>query len=61
MEIEASIVMLGGAIGFAGAAILYKRLFDDSVDSFAVNSLNMLSGGIGLLLLASLAGQRSFP
>jgi drug/metabolite transporter (DMT)-like permease len=60
-EILASIVMLGGAIGFAGASILYKRLFDDSVDSFSVNALNMLSGGIGLLVIAVLAGQRSFP
>jgi drug/metabolite transporter (DMT)-like permease len=57
----ASIVMLCGAVGFAGASVLYKVLFDDSVDSFAVNALNMLFGGLGLLLVAALTGQRAFP
>jgi drug/metabolite transporter (DMT)-like permease len=61
LSLIASIVMLVSAIAFAGASILYKRLFDDSVDSFAVNALNMLFGGFGLLLLAYLTGQRSFP
>jgi drug/metabolite transporter (DMT)-like permease len=61
LALLASIVMLVSAITFAGASILYKRLFDDSVDSFSVNALNMLSGGIGLLALACLTGQRSFP
>jgi drug/metabolite transporter (DMT)-like permease len=60
-SIIASVVMLGGAVGFAGASILYKRLFDDSVDSFAVNALNMLSGGLGLLVLSALSGERGFP
>ena len=57
----ASIVMLGGAVSFAGSSILYKRLFDDSVDSFAVNSLNMLFGGLGLLVVAAISGRRPFP
>jgi drug/metabolite transporter (DMT)-like permease len=57
----ASIVMLVGAVGFAGSSVLYKRLFDDSVDSFSVNSLNMLFGGIGLLAVALLTGQTVFP
>jgi drug/metabolite transporter (DMT)-like permease len=57
----ASLVMLAGAVSFAGASILYKRLFDDETDPFAVNALNMLSGGVGLLVIAALAGQRSFP
>jgi drug/metabolite transporter (DMT)-like permease len=57
----ASIVMLCGAVGFAGASILYKRLFDDSVDSFSVNALNMLFGGIGLLVLSAAAGEGKFP
>jgi len=61
LSLVASIVMLVSAIAFAGASILYKRLFDDSVDSFSVNALNMLSGGLGLLILAFLTGQRSFP
>jgi drug/metabolite transporter (DMT)-like permease len=60
-NLAASLVMLASAICFAGAAILYKRLFDDSVDSFAVNSLNMLFGGLGLLAIAALSGQWSFP
>jgi drug/metabolite transporter (DMT)-like permease len=60
-SIPACFAMLVGAVGFAGASILYKRLFDDSVDSFAINSLNMLSGGIGLLALAALSGQTGFP
>jgi drug/metabolite transporter (DMT)-like permease len=57
----ASIVMLVSAIGFAGSSVLYKRLFDDSVDSFSVNSLNMLFGGLGLLALALATGQTAFP
>jgi drug/metabolite transporter (DMT)-like permease len=57
----ASIVMLFAAVCFAGASVLYKRLFDDSVDSFAVNALNMLSGGLGLLVIAAITGQSSFP
>jgi drug/metabolite transporter (DMT)-like permease len=57
----ASIVMVGGAVSFAGASVLYRRLFDDAVDPFAVNALNMLSGGLGLLLVAALTGQRSLP
>jgi drug/metabolite transporter (DMT)-like permease len=61
LGIAASIVMLAAAIGFAGASILYKRLFDDSVDSFQVNAINMLSGGIVLLVLAALTGQSRFP
>jgi drug/metabolite transporter (DMT)-like permease len=61
LSLVASLVMLASAIAFAGASILYKRLFDDSVDSFSVNALNMLSGGLGLLALAFLTGQRSFP
>jgi drug/metabolite transporter (DMT)-like permease len=60
-SLVASLVMLAGAVTFAGASILYKRLFDDSVDSFAVNALNMLSGGVGLLIIAAMTGQRSFP
>jgi drug/metabolite transporter (DMT)-like permease len=60
-SVAASIVMLGGAIGFAGSSVLYRRLFDDTVDSFAVNALNMLSGGIGLLIVAAATGQRAFP
>jgi drug/metabolite transporter (DMT)-like permease len=61
LSFVASLVMLASAVAFAGASTLYKRLFDDSVDSFSVNALNMLSGGLGLLLLAFLTGQRSFP
>jgi drug/metabolite transporter (DMT)-like permease len=61
LALAASFVMLASAIAFAGASILYKRLFDDSVDSFSVNALNMLSGGLGLLLLAFFTGQRAFP
>jgi drug/metabolite transporter (DMT)-like permease len=61
LELAASLVMLASAIGFAASGILYKRLFDDSVDSFAVNSLNMLFGGLGLLVLAALTGEGSFP
>ena len=57
----ASIVMLAGAVAFAGAAVLYKRLFDDETDSFAVNALNMLSGGAGLLVLSALFERRPFP
>jgi drug/metabolite transporter (DMT)-like permease len=60
-SLEASIVMLCGAICFAGSSVLYRRLFDDSADSFAVNSLNMLFGGLGLLILAALTGQCAFP
>jgi drug/metabolite transporter (DMT)-like permease len=60
-ELAASIVMLCGSVSFAGASILYKRLFDDSVDSFAVNSINMLSGGLGLIVIAVLTGERHFP
>jgi drug/metabolite transporter (DMT)-like permease len=59
--IAAPIVMLGAAVGFAGAQVLYKRLFDDSVDSFSVNSLNMLFGGITLLILSTVAGEGPFP
>jgi drug/metabolite transporter (DMT)-like permease len=61
LALVASLVMLASAITFAGASILYKRLFDDSVDSFSVNAINMLSGGLGLLVLAFLTGQRAFP
>ena len=57
----ASVVLVLGAIGFAGATVLYKRLFDDSVDSFSVNSINMLSGGSILLVIAALTGQTRFP
>lgn len=61
LRLAASIAMLGGAIGFAGASILYKRLFGDEVDSFAVNALNMLFGGIGLLALSAAFERRPFP
>ncbi|HOX31563.1 MAG TPA: EamA family transporter [Spirochaetales bacterium] len=61
LRLAASIAMLVGAVGFAGSSILYKRLFDDSADPFAVNALNMLFGGAGLLALAAAAGQRAFP
>ena len=61
MSLIASIVMLAGAVSMAGASILFLRLFDDSVSPFAVNSLNMLFGGIGLLALSAAAGERGFP
>jgi drug/metabolite transporter (DMT)-like permease len=61
MPLIASIVMLSAAICFAGSSVLYKRLFDDSVDSFAVNSLNMLFGGLGLLAIAAATGSPAFP
>jgi drug/metabolite transporter (DMT)-like permease len=61
LGLAASLVMLAGAIGFAGASILYKRLFDDSADPISVNAINMLSGGVGLIVVACLAGQTSFP
>jgi drug/metabolite transporter (DMT)-like permease len=61
MPLVASIVMLSAAICFAGSSVLYKRLFDDSVDSFAVNSLNMLFGGLGLLAIAAATGSPAFP
>lgn len=57
----ASLVMLCAAVGFAGASVLYRKLFDDSVDSFAVNSLNMLFGGLALLALSAVSGERTFP
>ena len=60
-EVLASLVLVVGAIGFAGASVLYKRLFDDAVDSFSVNAINMLSGGLILFGLAALTGQREFP
>jgi drug/metabolite transporter (DMT)-like permease len=61
MPLAASIVMLGAAVCFAGSSVLYKRLFDDAVDSFAVNSLNMLFGGLGLLAIAAATGSPAFP
>jgi drug/metabolite transporter (DMT)-like permease len=61
MATLAGLVMLAGAVSFAGAGVLYKRLFDDKVDSFSVNALNMLFGGLGLMALALATGQRSFP
>jgi drug/metabolite transporter (DMT)-like permease len=57
----ASIVMLCAAVGFAGASVLYRKLFDDGVDSFAVNSLNMLFGGLALLALSAVSGEGAFP
>ena len=57
----ASIVMVCAAVGFAGAGVLYKRLFDDEVDPIAVSALNMLSGGIVLSVLAALFERRTFP
>lgn len=57
----ASIVMLAGTVSFSGASVLYKRIFDDSTDSFAVNALNMLAGGIGLLILSALVERRPLP
>ncbi len=61
MALIASIVMLGGAICFAGASVLYKRLFSESDDPFAVNALNMLFGGLGLAAAAAATGSRPFP
>jgi drug/metabolite transporter (DMT)-like permease len=61
LRLFASIAMLAGAVSFAGASVLYKRLFDDSVDSFAVNVTNMLSGGVGLLVLSAIAERPHFP
>jgi drug/metabolite transporter (DMT)-like permease len=61
LRVPAALAMLVSAVGFAGASILYKRLFDDSVDPFAVNALNMLLGGLGLLALAIATGQTRFP
>jgi len=61
LSLAASLAMLASSIVFAGASILYRRLFDDSVDSFSVNALNMFFGGLGLLAIALAAGQRSFP
>jgi drug/metabolite transporter (DMT)-like permease len=61
MPLIASIVMLGAAICFAGSSVLYKRLFPDSVDPFAVNSLNMLFGGLGLIAIAAATGSPAFP
>jgi drug/metabolite transporter (DMT)-like permease len=61
MTLAASIVMLSAAICFAGSSVLYKRLFDDAADPFAVNSLNMLFGGLGLLAIAAATGSPSFP
>jgi drug/metabolite transporter (DMT)-like permease len=60
LSLAASLVMLASAVAFAGAAILYKRLFDDSVDSFSVNALNMLFGGLGLLAIAALVTCHQF-
>jgi drug/metabolite transporter (DMT)-like permease len=57
----AAIVMVCAAVGFAGAGVLYKRLFDDEVDPLAVSALNMLSGGLVLTLLAALVERRPFP
>jgi drug/metabolite transporter (DMT)-like permease len=61
MPLVASIVMLCAAVCFAGSSVLYKRLFSDADDSFAVNSLNMLFGGLGLLAIAAATGSPSFP
>jgi len=61
MPLIASIVMLGAAICFAGSSVLYKRLFGEADDPFAVNSLNMLFGGLGLIAIAAATGSPSFP
>jgi len=61
MSLIASIVMLSAAICFAGSSVLYKRLFGDADDPFAVNSLNMLFGGLGLLAIAAATGSPAFP
>jgi Permeases of the drug/metabolite transporter (DMT) superfamily len=57
----AAVAMVCGAISFQAASILYKRLFDDATDPFAVNALNMLFGGLGLLALAAATGERGMP
>ncbi len=61
MPLIASFVMLCSAICFAGSSVLYKRLFSGADDPFAVNSLNMLFGGSGLLAIAWATGSPSFP
>jgi drug/metabolite transporter (DMT)-like permease len=60
-SVIAPIVMICAAVGFAGAGVLYKRLFDDDTDPLAVSSLNMLSGGVALAVLAALVERKPFP
>jgi drug/metabolite transporter (DMT)-like permease len=61
MPLIASIVMLGAAVCFAGSSVLYKRIFSEADDPFAVNSLNMLFGGLGLVAIAAATGSPAFP
>jgi len=61
MSLIASLVMLAGVVGLSGASILYKRLFGEGDDPFAVNALNMFFGGLGLGALSWAAGEGPFP
>jgi drug/metabolite transporter (DMT)-like permease len=60
-RLAASIVMVSGVVAFSAAQVLYRRLFGEGDDPFTINSLNMLSGGIGLLVLSLVFERRPFP
>lgn len=57
----ASIVMLAAALGFAGAQVLYKALFDERDDPLQVSAMNMAIGGVGLFALSAAFERRPFP
>lgn len=57
----AVLVMVAGSLCFAAGTILYRRLFSERDDAFAVNAMNMLLGGLVLLTLAGVAEKPSFP
>lgn len=59
--LAASLVMLAGALGFAGAQVLYKALFTERDDPFQVSAMNMAIGGLGLLALSAAFERDPFP